>query len=94
MLEVFDTSPKDGSEINKQVVPITFALLLVDTGEKYVGFEQYTVTAGDTLRKIAQRVYGDANKYQRLFEANRGQITDPNLIRPGQVLRVPLGEHA
>src|SRR5262245_23573759 len=45
-LEVFEFSAKDGSEINKQVVPIIFGRLLVDP---YAGFQQYTVQPGDTL---------------------------------------------
>ena len=49
----------------------------------------YTVVAGDTLRSIAQRFYGDENQWPRIFEANRGQIDDPDLIFPGQVLCIP-----
>lgn len=85
-LEVFEFSAKDGSEINKQVVPIIFGRALVDP---YAGFQQYTVKAGDTLSAIAQQFYGDATLYPRIFEANTNQLTNPNLIFPGQVLRVP-----
>jgi len=58
--------------------------------DEYHGFGQYEVVSGDTLSAIAQTWYGDPNLWPRLFEANRNQITDPNLIFPGQVLRVPL----
>lgn len=51
--------------------------------------ETYTVAAGDSLSKIAKRVYGDANQWKRIFEANRDQISNPDLIHPGQVLRIP-----
>jgi uncharacterized protein YidB (DUF937 family)/LysM repeat protein len=51
--------------------------------------QTYTVAAGDNLSKIAKRVYGDANQWRRIFEANRDQIKNPDLIRPGQVLRIP-----
>ena len=49
----------------------------------------YTVDRGDNLSAIAQQWYGDPNQWPRLFEANRNQIVDPNLIYPGQVLRIP-----
>jgi len=50
----------------------------------------YTVVSGDTLSKIAKHYYGDANKYPRIFEANREVIKDANLIFPGQKIRIPL----
>lgn len=49
----------------------------------------YTVKAGDTLSKIAKEHLGDANAYMAIFEANRDQLTDPNMIKPGQVLKIP-----
>jgi nucleoid-associated protein YgaU len=49
------------------------------------------VVADDTLSGIAQNAYGDANSWPRLFIANRDTVTDPDLIRIGQVLRVPFG---
>lgn len=49
----------------------------------------YTVAAGDSLSKIAKKVYGDAKQWKRIFEANRDQISNPDLIHPGQVLRIP-----
>lgn len=49
----------------------------------------YTVVRGDTLSKIAKAHYGDANKYPVIFEANKPMLKDPNLIYPGQVLRIP-----
>ena len=84
-LEVFEFSAKDGSEINKQVVPIIFGRALIDP---YAGFQQYTVQPGDTLSAIAQQFSGDASLYPRIFEANTNQLSSPNLIFPGQVLRV------
>ena len=85
-LEVFEFSAKDGSEINKQIVPIIFGRTLVDP---YAGFQQYTVQAGDTLSAIAQQFYGNAALFPRIFEANTHQLSNPNLIFPGQVLRIP-----
>jgi len=49
----------------------------------------YTVKSGDTLSAIAQAQYGDANRYNEIFEANRPMLSDPNMIYPGQVLRIP-----
>lgn len=49
----------------------------------------YTVKKGDSLSKIAKAVYGDAMKYPAIFEANKPMLKDPNLIYPGQVLRIP-----
>lgn len=49
----------------------------------------YTVAAGDTLSKISNRFYGDANQWQRIFDANRDVLTNPDRIFPGQVLRIP-----
>ncbi len=52
--------------------------------------EHYTVQKGDTLWEISKRYYGDANEYMRIFEANRSVLKDPDKIRPGQVLQIPL----
>lgn len=49
----------------------------------------HTVEKGDTLSKIAKEYYGDAMKYPVIFEANKPMLKDPNLIYPGQVLRIP-----
>ncbi len=49
----------------------------------------YTVLQGDSLSKIAKRLYGKASAWRKLFEANSDQIKDPDLIHPGQVLKVP-----
>jgi nucleoid-associated protein YgaU len=49
----------------------------------------YTVKSGDTLSKISREFLGDANDYMKIFEANRDQLTDPDKIQPGQVLKIP-----
>lgn len=49
----------------------------------------YTVKKGDYLSKIAKEVYGDAMKWKALFEANKEVIEDPDLIYPGQQIRIP-----
>ena len=49
----------------------------------------YTVKAGDTLSKIAKEHLGDAGAYMKIFEANKDQLSDPDKIKPGQVLKIP-----
>ena len=49
----------------------------------------YTVTAGDNLSKIAKHFYGDANAWKKIFDANRDQLTDPDRIKSGQMLKIP-----
>ncbi|MEW8505915.1 MAG: peptidoglycan-binding protein LysM [Candidatus Thiodiazotropha sp.] len=52
--------------------------------------EYYTIESGDTLSAIAKRFLGKASDYPKIFEANREVIKDPNLIYPGQKIRIPL----
>jgi nucleoid-associated protein YgaU len=49
----------------------------------------YIVVKGDSLSKIAKEQYGDASKWRKIYEANRDLIKDPDLIYPGQSLRIP-----
>ena len=51
--------------------------------------ETYTVKSGDTLSKIAKDKLGDANAYMKIFNANKDQLSDPDKIKPGQVLKIP-----
>jgi nucleoid-associated protein YgaU len=50
----------------------------------------YTVKAGDTLSKIAREYFGDANAYMKIFNANKDLLTDPDKIKAGQVLKLPV----
>ncbi len=61
--------------------------LTVETSEPES--QWYTVASGDNLSKISKQFYGDANKYQRIFEANQPMLSSPDKIYPGQVLRIP-----
>jgi hypothetical protein len=49
----------------------------------------YTVVSGDSLSKIAKKFYGHANRWHAIYDANRDQISDPDRIRIGQVLKIP-----
>jgi nucleoid-associated protein YgaU len=54
-----------------------------------VATRTYTVKSGDTLSKIAKEHLGNANAYMKIYEANRDQLSDPDKIKPGQVLKIP-----
>jgi nucleoid-associated protein YgaU len=51
--------------------------------------KRYTVQPGDSLSKIAKQFYGNANEYQKIFEANRDTLDNPDKIRAGQELVIP-----
>jgi nucleoid-associated protein YgaU len=57
------------------------------------GEKTYTVKSGDTLSKIAKEMFGDANAYTEIFNANRDVLSDPDKIKPGQVLKIPSHAH-
>ena len=86
-VEVFELSAADGSEVNKVVVPVVFGTNLVPG---YLGYQHRTVEPGDTLSSLANAAYGDPSLWPAIFEANRLQIADPDLISVGQVLRIPI----
>lgn len=49
----------------------------------------YTVKSGDTLSKIAKEFYGNANEYNKIFEANTDKLSSPDKIQVGQELVIP-----
>lgn len=53
--------------------------------------EYYTIESGDTLSKLAKKYYGDPMQYPKIFKANKEVIKDPDLIYPGQKIRIPTG---
>ncbi len=87
-VEVFEVSAKDGSELNKVSKPVLLGTRMVDG--RYIGYREHVVKAGETLRKIARKHYGTP-EFERLVRANAHQIDDPDLIFPGQIIRVPIG---
>ena len=75
-----------GNEIGPSVtVPVLFGPRILPG---YGGWRPYTVQAGDTLTGIAQAQYGNGD-FTPILEANQHVLADPNLIFPGQVLRIP-----
>lgn len=86
-LELFHTPPTDGGpeRVDRVVVPILLGSNLIPDYNAYIRHE---VSSGETLWGIAQEHYRDGNLYHRLLAANPA-ITNPNLIRPGDIIRVP-----
>jgi nucleoid-associated protein YgaU len=58
-------------------------------GSGSTSVRMYRVKPGDTLSKISQQFFGNPNQYQRIYDANRDQLTDPNKIQVGQELKIP-----
>ena len=61
----------------------------VESGSSSTATKIHEVKSGDSLSKIAKREYGNANDWNRIFEANKDILKDPNKIYPGQKLRIP-----
>lgn len=55
-----------------------------------VNVQYYQILKGDSLWKIAKEFYGNGNDYPKIFEANKEVIKDPDLIFPGQQIRIPM----
>jgi nucleoid-associated protein YgaU len=85
-VEVFHVSPKDGTELDKVIVPVLLGRMIVPGYRNYL---EHEVAPGDTLWAISVRYYGSGNLYHRLVAANPQTITNPNVINPGDVIRVP-----
>jgi nucleoid-associated protein YgaU len=60
-----------------------------DAADAYDATQWYEVKKGDTLSKIAKAIYGDPSLYTKIFEANKDQLKNPDLIQVGQKLRIP-----
>ncbi|MGO3183176.1 MAG: LysM peptidoglycan-binding domain-containing protein [Aequorivita sp.] len=52
-------------------------------------YAHHTVKSGESLSKIAKHYYGDANKYNTIFEANKGKLKSADVIHPGDELVIP-----
>ncbi len=87
-VEIFESSAKDGSEINKVVVPVILGSRIVPG---YYGYREHVVVRGETLSAIARENYGRSASFPLIVRANPHLITDPDVIHPGQVLRIPMG---
>lgn len=85
-VEVFHVSPKDGTELDRVIVPVLLGPKIVPGYQTYA---EHIVAPGDTLWAIATQYYGSGNLYHRLVAANPHTIPNPNVIHPGDVIRVP-----
>lgn len=89
---VHDEAEKDRVWTEIKKVDATFAdlahAITVDAAAPAPS-EKYTVVAGDTLSKIAKHFYGNANEYNKIFNANKDQLSNPDKISVGQVLKIP-----
>jgi len=72
------------SEVQDQIIVLEPEAVIIEPEKQF-----YTVKSGDYLSKISKRVYGDAMKYNIIFEANRPMLKHPDKIYPGQVLIIP-----
>ena len=73
-------------EIGGESYPGIKANLTVSNTDYY---HLHNVVSGESLSKISKKYYRDANKYMKIFEANKDQLSDPNLIKVGQQLKIP-----
>ena len=85
--------PPDFSNVkgggSSSATPSTPDFSNVQSGGSSTATKIYEVKSGDSLSKIAKREYGDANAWNRIFEANKDILKDPNKIFPGQKLKIP-----
>ncbi len=75
---------------NDNVSLPSFDTLNDDPTEGTVSFEEYKVTKDDTLQKIAKKFYDSYSKWTKIYEANKDRIKDPNRIKPGMTLKIPV----
>ena len=87
-VEIFELSAADGSEINKVIVPVILGPRIVTN---YIGYREHLVRPRDTLWAIAEVNYGNGSEFHNIVRANPSQITDPDLIFRGQLLKIPIG---
>jgi len=81
------TVPDWRTDINADIQVVPLAQPVGTSGA--AGARTYTVKAGDTLSKIAKETLGDSNAYMKIFNANKDLLSDPDKIKPGQVLKLP-----
>ena len=83
------TSRVDSSAEQSPRADFSGVSAMVDSSADMLGTDSYTIKRGDTLSAIAKSYYGEASAWKLVFEANREVIDDPDLIHPGQVIKLP-----
>ena len=76
-------------KVLKTLAALATAVGMLATSMVAFAAENYTVEKDDYLKKIAKQTYGDEEKWEVIYEANKEQIKNPNLIYAGQVLTIP-----
>ncbi len=79
---IWDKIKEVGGEAQKEVS----ADIRVSNTEYY---HLHTVESGESLSKISKHYYKDANKYMQIFNSNKDQLTNPDMIKVGQKLKIP-----
>jgi nucleoid-associated protein YgaU len=77
------------AKVEDKITVAATAAATQSTADAQAQSKFYTVKKGDTLSKVSKEFYGDPNRYNAIFEANRPMLEDPDKIYPGQVLRIP-----
>ena len=78
-----------GKKLFRRSAALVVMLMVLSTGIVANAEGTYTVEKGDYLKKIAQSVYGDAARWEDIYEANKASVKNPNIIYKGQVLILP-----
>lgn len=81
-----NAAEKEPLSVTESVTVVTESAGTDEIERQVIGIGMYEVMAGDDLWKIAEKLWGDGNRYPQLFSQNRDILTDPDLIRPGQTL--------
>jgi NitT/TauT family transport system substrate-binding protein len=79
-------APAPAPQVKPSATPVTAQ---APSPAKMAGAEQYTIKAGDTLSKLAEKYYGAMGKWERIYEANKDSIKNPNYIFIGQKITIP-----
>ena len=85
----------DQLDVNGQVaarVEVPFERGVADEVRRQIAEGQVVIQPGNNLWNIARQIYGTGHRFTTIYQANRDQIRDPNLIYPGQVLTTPAAE--
>ena len=88
VVQITKQAPKEAVDKTAEEIKTAEAKKNIEKKEKQ-NTESYTVKAGDTLSKIAKNQYGDANEWDKIYQANKDVLTSPHKIQIGQVIKIP-----
>ena len=77
------------AEGDLDITPIRSSKPAAQRAEVVAASTSYTVKSGDTLEKIALKVYGDSSEWRRIYQANKDKLSSPSRIYPGQKIAIP-----